>query len=260
MKEILRENQKIKPLKKGDIVEGKIIEKKSFAVFLDLGIFGTGIIYGKEFKKAKDELKKLNVGDKILAKVVELENDEGFVELSVSGASKDIALEMLRKKKEAGEKIKIKILGANKGGLLTEISGISGFLPVSQLSPGKYPQVEDGNTEKILEKLQKFIGQEMEVKILGVLENEKQVILSEKLARTEENEELKNYNVGDVVEGEICGILDFGIVLKIGENTEGIIPSSELNSENNPFKLGEKIKAKIISISENKIFLSLKNE
>jgi ribosomal protein S1 len=255
MKQILEENANLKPPKVGDIVEGKVISKKAFAIYLDLGIFGTGIIYGKEFKKAKKELKNLKIGDKVLAKIVDLDNEDGFIELSVAGATKEIALEILRKKKEAGEKIKVKILGANKGGLLTKVSGIDAFLPVSQLSPENYPEVENGDPEKILEKLKKFVGKEMEVKILGILEKDAQLILSEKLAK--EEKEIEEYKVGDVVEAEVSGITDFGIFLKFGVNLEGLVPISETNPNLN-LKIGEKVKAKIISIEGNKATLSLK--
>jgi ribosomal protein S1 len=255
MREILEENESFKPPKVGDIVEGKVISKKAFAIYLDLGIFGTGVIYGKEFKKAKKELKNLKIGDKVLAKIVDLENEDGFVELSVSGATKEIALEILRKKKEEGEKIKVKILGANKGGLLTKVSGVDAFLPVSQLSLENYPDVEDGDPEKILEELKKFVGKEMEVKILGILEKDAQLILSEKLAK--EEKEIKKYKVGEIVEAEVSGITDFGIFLKFGENFEGLVPVSEANPDLN-LKIGEKVKAKIVSIEGNRATLSLK--
>jgi ribosomal protein S1 len=255
MKEILEENANFKPPKIGDIVEGKVISKKAFAIYLDLGIFGTGIIYGKEFKRAKKELKNLKIGDKVLAKIVDLDNEDGFVELSVAGATKEIALEMLRKKKEAGEKIKVKILGANKGGLLTKVSGIDAFLPISQLSLENYSQVENKDPEEVLEQLKKFIGKEMEVKILGILEKDAQVILSEKLAK--EEKEIEECKVGDVVEAEVSGITDFGIFLKFGKNLEGLVPISETNPNSN-LKIGERVKAKIISIEGNKATLSLK--
>jgi ribosomal protein S1 len=255
MKQILEENANLKPPKVGDIVEGRVISKKAFAIYLDLGIFGTGIIYGKEFKKAKKELKNLKIGDKVLAKIVDLDNEDGFIELSVAGATKEIALEILRKKKEAGEKIKVKILGANKGGLLTKVSGIDAFLPVSQLSPENYPQVENGDPEKILEELKKFVGKEMEVNILGILEKDAQVILSEKLAK--EEKEIEEYKVGDVVEAEVSGITDFGIFLKFGKSLEGLVPISQINPNLN-LKIGEKVKAKIISIEGNRATLSLK--
>ena len=257
IKQLLEENGSLKPPKVGDIVEGRIISKKAFAIYLDLGIYGTGVIYGKEFKRAKKELKNLKIGDKLLAKIVDIDNEEGFIELSVAGATKEIALEVLRKKKEVGEKIKVKILGANKGGLLTKISGIDAFLPVSQLSRENYPEIEDGDPEKILEKLQSFIGKEMEVKILGILEKDAQVILSEKLAK--EEQEIQEYKVGDVVESEVAGITDFGVFLKLGENFEGLIPISEINPDLN-LKIGDRVRAKIISIEGKKAFLSLKHE
>jgi ribosomal protein S1 len=255
MKEILEKNANFKPPKIGDIVEGKVISKKAFAIYLDLGIFGTGIIYGKEFKRAKKELKNLKIGDKVLAKIIDLDNEDGFVELSVAGATKEIALEMLRKKKEAGEKIKVKILGANKGGLLTKVSGIDAFLPISQLSLENYSQVGNKDPEEVLEQLKKFIGKEMEVKILGILEKDAQVILSEKLAK--EEKEIEECKVGDVVEAEVSGITDFGIFLKFGKNLEGLVPISETNPNSN-LKIGERVKAKIISIEGNKATLSLK--
>lgn len=257
MKDILIQNQNFRPPKIGELIEGKVIAKKSTAIYLDLGVFGTGVIYGKEFKQAKGELKKINIGEKIVGKIVELENEEGYVELSVAGASKEIALELLRKKKETGEKIKVQILGANKGGLLTKISGIPAFLPVSQLAQENYPKVEDGNLEKILEELKKFSGKEIEVKILGILEDG-QVILSEKLAKLEKLDELEKYEVGKVIEGEVAGITDYGIFLKFDQRQEGLIPIEEVHSQNLSFQIGQKVKAKICSISDKKILLTLK--
>jgi len=167
MKNILEEkNDLFKPPKIGEIVEGKVVGMKRAAVYLDLGIRGTGIIYGMEFFAAKDTLRNLKIGDKIFAKIIDLENEEGYLELSIAQAGREITLESLKKKKEKGEIIRVKILKANKGGLLSEISGINAFLPVSQLSSEHYPKVEGADTSKILQELQKFIGKELEVKIL----------------------------------------------------------------------------------------------
>jgi len=266
-KDILEQSNALKPPKVGDMVEGRVILKKAFAIYLDIGIFGTGVIYGKEFKKAKKELKNLQIGDKVLAKIVDLDNEEGFVELSVAGAAKEIALEELRKIKEDGKIIKVKITGANKGGLLTNVLGVDAFLPFSQLSPRYYKDenVKEGleyrgtNSETsrldILEKVKNLIGTELEVKILGILERGSQVILSEKLV-SEEKEILK-YKVGDVLETEVSGLTELGIFLKFGEGLEGLLPISEI-SDNLSFKLGDKVRAKIVSIGEGKILFSLK--
>jgi len=89
-------------------------------------------------------LKDLKIEDKIFVKIIDLENKEGYIELSLSKAGKELAWEELKQKKEKDEILSVKILGANKGGLLAKISGIPAFLPVSQLSAANYPKVEDG--------------------------------------------------------------------------------------------------------------------
>jgi len=264
MKNILEKNNLLKPPRVGEIVEGKIIQKGRSAVFLDLGAIGTGIIYGREFQEAKDTLKNLKIGDKIFAKIIDLENEEGYIELSISEASQELAWEGLKKMKEEKETISVKIVGANKGGLLSEVSGISAFLPFSQLSPEHYPRVENADKSKILKELQKFIGKELKVKIFDLDPREEKLILSERAKKTEEVKEiLKNYKVGEVVEGEITGITDFGAFVKFGEKLEGLIHISELDwkiieDPSEIVKVGDKIQAKIIDLTNDRVSLSLK--
>ena len=265
MKKPLEKNNSLKPPRVGEIIEGKVIAKERGALFLDLGVIGAGIIYGKEFYEAKDSLKNLKIGDNVFAKIVDLENEEGYLELSISQAGKELTWGELRQKREEGEMIRIKISGANKGGLLAEISGISGFLPVSQLSPVNYPKVEGGETTKILKELQKFVGKELDVQIFDLDPKTNKLILSEKLKETKKiKESLKNYKVGDVIDGEIIGIVDFGAFIKFGkENLEGLIHISELDwtiieDPSRIVKIGQIVKAKIINISDDKVFLSLK--
>lgn len=254
MKELLQ-NDFLKPPVIGKIVEGKVLSKEKNTLFLDLGPIGTGIIYGKEFLTAKEKLKDLKPGDKILAKIIDLENEEGYIELSVSEASKELTFEILKQKKERKEILKVKILGANKGGLLTEVLGIPAFLPVSQLSPEHYPKVEGGEKTKILRELQKFIGKELEVQILSLSPSDQQVILSEKAKRKKEGQpNFKDHWPGKIVEGEISGKTSFGIFVKF-ENIEGLIPLSECSSPE-LLKVGEKIQAKIIEIENDKVYLS----
>jgi len=258
-------NDLMKPPKIGEIVEGKIIGFGRSAVYLDLGFLGAGTIYGREFFEGKEILKKLKIGDKILTKIIDLENEEGYIELSIAQAGKDLAWQQLVQKKEEGEILKVKILDANKGGLLAEVSGVSAFLPVSQLSSEHYPRVEGGDQEKISKELKKFVGQELEVKIFDLSPSEGKLILSERAKETDKIKEiLKNYKVGDVVEGEITAVLDFGAFLRFGpESLEGLIHISELDWKliEDPMevvKVGEKVKAKIIKIADDKVFLSLK--
>lgn len=269
MQNILEKDDILKPPRVGEIVQGKIINKGNASIFLDLGPLGTGIIYGKEFYEAKDKLKDLKIGETIFVKIVDLENEEGYIELSLTKAGKELAYEELKQKKEKEESITVKIIGANKGGLLARVSGMPAFLPVSQLSSDHYPKVENGDAQEILKALQKFVGKEMEVKIFDFSQKEEKLILSERVYQTKKVKEiLKNCKVGDNVEAEVTGIVDFGVFVKfsfpkVSEVLEGLIHISELDWQliedpSKVVKLGQKVKAKIIDISNSRISLSLK--
>ena len=150
----------------GDILEGTVLEKTSNSMLLDLGLIGTGVVYGAELKDGMGITNALIIGDSVKATLVDLENDEGYLELSVRQASYNRAWEDLIEKKDRKESIPTRIVDANKGGLLTELNGITGFLPVSQLSNANYPRVENGDKNRILELLKKLVGQELRVRIL----------------------------------------------------------------------------------------------
>jgi small subunit ribosomal protein S1 len=153
---------------------------------------------------------------------------------------------------------------------MTEISSISAFIPVSQLSIENYPKVEGGEKTKILKELQKFIGEELEVKIIGLFPKKEQIILSEKAKDSDKIKEILNqYKVGDEIKGEITGITDFGAFIKFPatadetEQAEGLIHISELDWRiiEDPIevvKSGDKVKAKIVDISNGRASLSLK--
>jgi small subunit ribosomal protein S1 len=256
----------------GSTVEGKVVARDRSSLFIDLGIHGTGIIFGREFYNVKEVVKNLEVGDKVFAKIVELENDEGYRELSLKDATKEISWKRLKDLRDSAQILTVRITGVNKGGLLTTLDGIQAFLPVSQLAPEHYPRVADADKQKILKELQKFIGKTLEVKILDLLAQENKLILSEKAKSEEKTKEtLKNYSKGDTIEGEITGIADFGAFIKFpypveneNEQIEGLIHISELDWQlvENPVevvKVGEIVKAQIININNNQVFLSLKS-
>jgi len=258
----------LNPPRVGEIVEGKIIGKGQSTVYVDLGNKGTGIIYGREFHAAKNELKRLKTGDSVFAKIIELETENGYIDLSLTEAGREMGQEQLKQKKEEGQTVKVKIVGANKGGLLAETDGVRGFLPVSQLSSEHYPRVEGADKNKILSHLQQMVGQELEVKILNMDPKKEILVFSEKATEAERIKEiLKKYKPGDVIEGEITGIVDFGAFVKFyvdSEEIEGLIHISELDwqlieSPAEIVKVGQKVKAKIIEITEDgRVSLSLK--
>jgi small subunit ribosomal protein S1 len=266
MKETVKSPNLLNPPKVGEIIKGAVIAQERSSLYLDLGAIGTGIVYGREFYEIKERSKDLNAGDIISVKIINLENEDGYIELSVSGATHELVWDSLRSKKDNKESLTIKVLGANKGGLITKISGLAAFLPVSQLTSEHYPKVIGGDPEKILKELQKFIGTDLNVRILNLKPKTGEIILSEKLGEIEMREEgLKKFNIGDGVEGEITGVMEFGVFVKFGkESFEGLIPIAQIPSDqaknlSEHFKIGDKIKARIVEISNNKVFLSLKD-
>jgi small subunit ribosomal protein S1 len=272
-KNIIKATEGSNPLQIGATIEGRVVARDRSSLFIDLGIYGTGIIYGREFYNVKDAVKGLQTGDKVYAKIIELENDNGYVELSLRDATKEISWQRLKDMKDSGQILSIRVTGVNKGGLLAAVEGIQAFLPVSQLAPEHYPRVADADKQKILKELQKFIGKSLEVKILDLLAEENKLILSEKAKSEEKTKEiLKNYSKGDIIEGKITGIADFGVFIKFpvpadesedDAGIEGLIHISELDWQlvENPaevVKVGEIVKAKIIDINNSQVFLSLK--
>src|SRR3989344_4791865 len=177
--------------------------------------------------------------------------------------------ETTAKSKEArttADALKVKITAANRGGLVAQVEGTQAFLPVSQLSAAHYPRVEGGDKDKIYGELQKFVGQEFEIQVLDFAPQEQKLILSEKaVEKTELSGLLKDYKVGDMVEGTVSGIVDFGIFLRFGpdDRLEGLAHISELDWQmvqdpGSLFGVGEKIKAKIIEIADGRVSLSVK--
>lgn len=259
----------------GDVIEGKVIEIGSSSIYLDIEPFGTGIVLGREIKDGLNS-GKLKIGDKVMATITDLENENGFIELSIREASYEKAWEDLESKRDTQEKIFTKVLSANKGGLLIEVNGISGFLPVSQLSSKNYPRVEDGDKNKILTLLKKLVSQELEVRILDADRNSEKLIVSEKAAQKEKDKEvISGLGIGDVVSGEISGVVDFGAFIKFfppvkdtsklteEDKLEGLVHISELAWQliENPrdiVKVGQKINAKIIGLENEKISLSIR--
>jgi small subunit ribosomal protein S1 len=253
-----------KLLEDGDLVEGSVIGIEKSALYVDLPPFGTGIIYGREFLSARDIIKKVNVGDIITAKIIAKENEDGYVELSLKEAHQAIIWSDAEELMKTKAVLRLQVKDANKGGLLIEWRGLAGFLPASQLGPEHYPRVEDGDKGKIMEELKKLVGQKIALSILTAVPKEGKLIFTEKGNDQKEREVIvERYAVGDEVDGEITGIVDFGVFIKIEEGLEGLVHISELDwglveDPRRMFKVGEKIRAKVIEITNGKISLSIK--
>lgn len=254
------------PLKEGDTYEAHLIYKDGKRAYFDLGGKGTGIIYGIEFLNAKDIIKNLEPDQVCTATIVNAENEDGLIEISLIRAMWQQNWQEIKKVKDSGESVVIKITAANSGGLLAEFNGVKAFVPVSQLSAEHYPHVEDGDKNKILEELKKFIGQDLEVKILDFNAKNEKLILSEREVTGEDvRKSLEKYHEGDVVEVMVSGVADFGVFVRFVDNPsiEGLVHISEIDhklidSPKEVVKVNDSMKAKIIELKDGKVSLSFK--
>lgn len=247
-----------------DVVEGPVIAIGRARVFVDLFPFGTGIIYGREYLSARESLKNTNVGDIITAKVVGTEKKEGYIELSLREARQALIWNEAEQAMQKKTVFELPVTDANKGGLIINWQGISGFLPASQLAPAHYPRVPDGDKEKIFVELKKLIGTKLELLVITANPKEQKLIFSEKGAGSSERSSLvEKYHVNDVAEGVVTGATEFGVFVKLEEGLEGLVHISEMDWAlvENPktrYKVGEKVKVKVIEIKDDKVSLSIK--
>lgn len=270
--EAATQDQKV--LKVEDVIEGSVLAVEKSAVYVSVAPWGTGIIYGYEFIQAKDVIKKLNIGDVVTAKVTELENQNGYIELSLKEAKQALMWADAEEAVKSKKVLTLSVKEANRGGLIIEWNGLQGFLPSSQLSKENYPKVEDGDKEKITKELKKLVGKKLEVMIIAASPKEGKLIFTEKggsgssstsntSTYTQAKAPSQKYQVNDMVEGTVSGVVEFGIFVKLEDKVEGLVHISEISWSliENPktiFKIGEKIKAKVIEIKDGKISLSIK--
>ena len=262
MDEIVRDTPE-RPKEKS-LVTGTVVSKSKNGVFVDVPPFGTGLIFGREYLNARDLIKEIAVGDTVTAKVVSPEGERGYIELSLKEAKQALIWAEAKKAIDANLIFDLVIKNANKGGLMVEWQGMDGFIPASQLKPEHYPQVPDGNKDRIMDELKKLVGVVIPCYLINADPKEGKLIFSEKAIGSKSRKEIvAKYNLGDVVTGIVTGVVDFGIFVKMEEGFEGLIHISEMDWAlvENPrdlYKVGETVEAKIIEIKDDKVSLSIK--
>src|ERR1700694_3605970 len=258
MDELLAQYE-VPQLKSGEVVEGTITSVKKHEVWVDLGPNGIGVIMRRELGNGQ----VLESGQAIVTSVVEPELDEGYALLSMRRAAKDRGWDELQKLFETEEIVEVSPYDANRGGLLIELEGIRGFLPVSQLAAGHYPRVSGADKDEILQKLNQLVNAPLRVRILDVSRKDNKLIFSEKEAiKNDMQERFSKLKVGEDVEGIVTGVIDFGAFINVN-GIEGLIHISEISWERvedprDYVKTGERVKAKIIAIDKDRLSLSLK--
>ena len=247
----------------GTLVEGEVVSVWKNKVLVDLGGIATGIIAGQEAHDSAGTVKELAPGDKVSAFVIEEENEDGLMVLSLRKASQQKTWDKFIRAYENNEAITVTASEANKGGLLLNIDGIKGFIPVSQLAPLHYPRVNGADSARILARLQKLVGIPLLVKIINMDIEGGKLILSERAAEAEEREKcMDKLDVGQKIKGKISGIVNFGIFVTFN-GLEGLVHISEIawghvKDPHDYGKLGDEVEVLVIGKDKDKISLSMK--
>ncbi len=251
--------------KEGDVVEGKVTAIGRARVYIDISPIGTGIIYGREYMNARDILRKVGIGDTIDSKVVMAENEDGYIELSLKEARQALIWSDAEDAVKNSTVLSLEVKQANKGGLIVDWQGIQGFLPASQLSTENYPRVTDGDKDKILTALNSLVGTNLSLVMITADPKEHKLIFSEKglQEKAGKEEKVNKYDVGNIINGEVTGAVDFGVFVKLEPGLEGLIHISELDwglveDIKTLYKVGDKVEVKVIEVKGDKISLSIK--
>jgi len=249
------------PLKIGTTMEVEVTSVSRNRILVNVKDLGIGLIPEKEFSGEGIEVKPK---DKILASILNLENQDGYIILSLKRADKERIWQNLKEKMEANESINVKVLDANRGGLIVQFGSLEGFLPVSQLSPNLYSQSAKSDTSQLIYDLKKLVNKILDVKIINIDSANNKLIFSEKeVSQANRKEKIKEmFKVGQRIKGKITGIVPFGLFVNLGE-IEGLIHISEISWErvsdlHKDYKIGQEVESEIIDLENGKISLSIK--
>lgn len=241
----------------GSTLSGKVLSVKKNEILVDIGPHGVGMVTRREIGFGK----KYQVGDEVVVSVIDPEMPNGTPLISLRKAAKERSWDEIQKVVDEGKTITVIPYEANRGGLLIEFEGVRGFMPVSQLSTEHYPRTSD--KDEILRRLRALIGTEIKVQIIDADQKGSKLIFSEKEAVKDGlASRLTNLKVGDEVEGVVTGIVDFGAFVNV-DGIEGLVHISEISWEriaqvSDRLKIGDKIKARIINIDNDRLSLSIR--
>ncbi len=263
MEELLAQtDHQIKGLKRGEEVTGKVVNITSKAVYVDIGAKTEGIVTNREYEAVKDYIKnQLKIGDKISAQVRSPETDSGQILLSLRQASQTAVWENIAKAQENDETLEVRGKEINRAGLMVDFQGLYGFIPNSQFSVKQLPQIKE------------LINKIIKVKVIEFDPDKKRLIFSERAVSEAEKikkftQIVKKVKTGGEYEGEILAIFPFGLFVQISvgkDKVDGLVHISEISWDKvenleKMFKIGDKIKVKVIGIDpkENRLALSIK--
>ena len=263
MKDLLKKSPAVISPKPGEVLDGTVLFKGKNKIIIDLSGVATGIISGRELRDSFNTFQTLAVGMPVSSMVLEEENEEGMIVMSLRRVSQQKAWDRINDLIAEDGTMTFIPQEANKGGLLANIDGIRTFLPVSQLAPINYPRVSNADASEIISRLSKFIGHTFVVKIITTDEESGKIVVSEREAMSEQRAKaLEKLRIGDVKDGIVSGIVNFGIFVTF-EGLEGLVHISEIawGHVKNPseyVKVGDRTQIKVIGLEGEKLSLSVK--
>lgn len=248
---------------RGEKVKGKVIQKLPKKLILDIGGKSEGIVAERAFEEARGFIDHLSEGDEVEAVVLSPESREGLTLLSLRHAAANASWDKLIKAKEEGKKVMAQGKFPNSSGIMIEIEGLYGFIPNSQLS------------KKALKDKERLTGHDIPSLVIEVDKNSNRLILSEKAISEGITPHLvkkaaKSIKEGEIYDGVVTTVSDFGAFVEIQTKTEGkdipiegLVHVSEMAWEKiqdpfSSFRKGDKIKVKVIGTKSGKLALSIK--
>lgn len=250
-------DETFKTIHTGEIVEGTIIDVKPDEITLNIGYKSEGIVTKNEYSNDSsiDLTTVVHVGDKMETKVLKLNDGDGQVLLTYKRLAQDRGNKRLEEAFENKEVLKGKVIRVLDGGLSVVVEDSRVFIPASLVS------------DTFEKDLSKYLDQEIEFVITEFNPRRRRIIGDRRVLVKAENEEkrkelFERINVGDVVEGIVKNITDFGCFVDLG-GVDGLLHISEMSwghidSPKNVFKVGEEVKIIIKEINGSKIALSRK--
>jgi small subunit ribosomal protein S1 len=242
-------------INEGEVVHGTVVRVDKDEVLVDIGYKSEGVIPVAELsiRRSVNPADEVNLGEEIDALVLTKEDAEGRLILSKKRARFELAWKKIEGAAESGEPVAGKVIEVVKGGLILDL-GVRGFLPASLVD---IRRVQD---------LDEFLGQELTAKVIELNRSRNNVVLSRRAVLEDERKEqrqqiLDRLNPGDVVEGQISNIVDFGAFVDL-DGMDGLIHISELswshvNHPSEVLEIGQDVKVKVLDIDRERQRISL---
>ncbi|HEX9016935.1 MAG TPA: 30S ribosomal protein S1 [Chloroflexota bacterium] len=254
-------------LKRGDIIDGTVVRIDRDEILVDIGSKSEGVIPLGEMRDPHgNPTETLHVGDPILAYVLQPENQDGHVVLSLNRAQAERGWRVAQKRFEDAQVIEAEIIEFNKGGLIANVDGVRGFVPLSQIVDLR---PASSGEEPIEERLKGMKGRMMFLKVIEINRRRNRLILSERVALQErravqKERLLTELKEGEVRHGRVSSLCDFGAFIDLG-GADGLVHLSELSwgqvsHPSQVLKVGQEVETVVVGVDREskKIALSLK--